>query len=100
MLNEMLLGHFICPVCGRIIYRPIRGYWCPYCGLDLKHVEVIEEKLSDERLTGRTETGVPYYKGKHTMRSKSFPQDMSLSAIAEILEKLAQYEESDPTISQ
>lgn len=94
MLNEMLhLGIYICPVCERIIYKPIRGYWCPYCGVDLNHYQLIEETLANNRLTGRTETGIPYYTGKHSFKPKAFAQDMSLSAIAEVLEKLAQYED-------
>lgn len=93
MLNEMLIGRFVCPVCGRIIYFPTRGYWCPYCGIDLNHQPPIEDTNSSERLTARTETGIPYYIGKHTFREKTFAQDMGISAIAEVLEKLAELED-------
>ena len=46
MLNEMLIGQFVCPVCERILYGPLRGYWCPYCGVDLTHKEPIEKDFS------------------------------------------------------
>ena len=36
---------------------------------------------------------IPYYIGKHSFKPKAFAQDMSLSAISEVLEKLAQYED-------
>ena len=36
---------------------------------------------------------MPYYIGKFSMRERSFPQDLNFSAIAEILEKLAQFED-------
>ena len=94
MLNEMLIGRLVCPVCERIIYGyNIRVYWCPYCGADLVHKEPIEKTFSNQRLTGRTESGMPYYCGNFTFRERCFPQDMSLSAVAEVLEKLAQYED-------
>ena len=93
MLNELMTGRFICPVCQRILYYPLRGYWCPYCGVDLKHNEPTEIQMSENRLTARTEDGLPYYIGKFTFREKAFAQDLNLSAIAEILEKLCQYEE-------
>jgi len=38
MLKELLQMKFGCPVCGRILYPvKIKGYWCPYCGTDLKY---------------------------------------------------------------
>lgn len=38
MLKELLQMKFGCPVCGRILYPiKVRGYWCPYCGTDLKY---------------------------------------------------------------
>ena len=92
MLNEMLIGRMICPVCERIIYGPVRGWWCPYCGRDLNDSNMIEKSFSN-RLTARAENGMPYYIGKFTFRERAFPQDLSLGAIAEILEKLAQYED-------
>ena len=95
MLNEMLIGNFVCPVCERILYGPLRGWWCPYCGTDLKHKAPIEYNLAESRLTQRSESGMPYYAGKFTFRERCFPQDMSLSAIAEVLEKLAQYEDAE-----
>ena len=39
MLNEMFRACYICPVCGRVLYKPLKGYWCPYCGVDLNHNE-------------------------------------------------------------
>ena len=97
MLNELLTIRFGCPVCGRILYPPlVRGYWCPYCGADLNHKEPIEINMAIEgRLTARAESGLPYYIGKFTGREKCYAQDMGLSAIAEVLEKLAQYEDAE-----
>lgn len=97
MLNELLRYQFLCPVCGRILYRhKIRGYWCPYCGTDLTNVD--EEKYQvdlSNRLTARDENGVPYYIGIHTMRERTYPQDINITATIEILEKLCQYEEQE-----
>jgi hypothetical protein len=94
MLNELLKIRFGCPVCGRILYPPIvRGYWCPYCGTDLNHQEPVEIHMSEGRLTARAESGLPYYVGNFTHQERCYAQDMSLSAIAEVLEKLAQYED-------
>ena len=95
MLNEMLIGRFLCPVCERIIYFPIRGYWCPYCGASLNQDELVEEVTTSSRITDRDERGRPYYKGKYTFRSRAYSQDMSLAAIDEMLEKLTQYEENE-----
>ncbi len=95
MLNELIRLHFICPVCGRILYKPLKGYWCPFCGVDLNYNEPQEVDFSTERLTKRVENGMPYYVGTFTHRAACFPQDMSLSAIAEVLEKLAQYEDAE-----
>ena len=92
MLNEMLVGRYICPVCERIIYGPLRGWWCPYCGRDLKENTAIEKTFTD-RLTARAENGMPYYIGRFSFRERAFPQDLGVSAIAEILEKLAQFED-------
>lgn len=92
MLNLLLHNCYTCPVCGRIIYGKLPGWWCPYCGRDLVKRETTEVSFSN-RLTARTETGMPYYIGKHSFREKAFAQDLELSAIAEILEKLCQYEE-------
>jgi len=44
-------------------------------------------------LTARDDNGVPYYCGEHTLHSFTYSQDMSISAIEEVLEKLCQYEE-------
>ena len=95
MLNKLLKMRFACPVCGRILYKPWRGYWCPYCGVDLNHKDPEEIDLAKSKLTKRTDTGIPYYIGKFSLREKTFAQDMSISAIAEVLEKLAQYEEAE-----
>ena len=95
MLNEMFKPCFICPVCGRVLYRPLKGWWCPYCGTDLDHNEPQQINFAVGRLTARTESGLPYYIGSFTSRERCFPQDMSLSAIAEVLEKLAQYEDAE-----
>ena len=92
MLNEMLIGRWVCPVCERIIYGPVRGWWCPYCGRDLNDDNMIEQTYTD-RLTARAENGMPYYIGRFSFRERAYPQDLGLSAIAEILEKLAQYED-------
>lgn len=94
MLNELLRFYYACPVCGRILYQPRRGYWCPFCGTDLDHNEPVVKKFSEEgRITARAESGLPYYIGPFTMRERAFAQDLNLTAIAEILEKLCQYEE-------
>ena len=95
MLNELLRIRFGCPVCGRVLYYPLRGYWCPYCGADLDHNNPIEIEVSTNRLTARTENGTPYYIGQFTNREHCWAQDMGLSAIAEVLEKLAQYEDAE-----
>ena len=99
MLNEMFKFCFICPVCGRILYKPLKGYWCPYCGTDLDHNEPQQINFSSNRLTKRTDSGLPYYIGDFTGRERCFPQDMSLSAIAEVLEKLAQYEDAEEEVN-
>lgn len=96
----MLIGRFVCPVCERILYGPLRGYWCPYCGVDLTHKEPIEKDFSQSRLTKRSESGMPYYIGRFTFKERCFPQDLGLSAIAEILEKLAQYEDAEERSGQ
>lgn len=92
MLNEMLIGRWVCPVCERIIYGPVRGWWCPYCGRDLNDDNMVKQTYTD-RLTARAENGMPYYIGRFSFRERAYPQDLGLSAIAEILEKLAQYED-------
>ncbi len=92
MLNEMLIGRLACPVCERIIYGPLRGWWCPYCGRDLNEENAVEQTFTN-RLTARAENGMPYYIGHFSFRERAYPQDLSLGAIAEILEKLAQYED-------
>lgn len=93
MLNELLRCCFGCPVCGRILYRPLKGYWCPYCGADVEQGE--PNKIIDlkNRLTARDENGIPYYCGEHTLHSLTYAQDMNVTAIIEVLEKLCQYEE-------
>ena len=93
MLNELLKCCFGCPVCGRILYRPLKGYWCPYCGADVETGQPNKIINLKNRLTARDDNGVPYYCGEHTFHSFTYPQDMSISAIEEILEKLCQYEE-------
>ena len=55
----------------------------------------IETITLTDRITARDEYGTPYYCGRHTMRNRAYVQDIELSAIAEILEKLCQYEELD-----
>lgn len=95
MLNELIRARFGCPVCGRILYYPLKGYWCPYCGADLVHKEAIEIQLSDSRLTARDQLNRPYYKGNFTLREKAYAQDLNLSAISEILEKLCEYEDAE-----
>ena len=66
---------------------------CPFCGADVEKGE--PDKVIDlsNRLTARDENGIPYYCGEHTFHSFTYAQDMSITAIAEILEKLCQYEE-------
>ena len=95
MLRELLKFRFGCPVCGRILYYPLKGYWCPYCGVNLTSQNQAQEVDLKDRLTARDEKGVPYYCGIHTVRSKTYAQDIGLTAIAEVLEKLCQYEELD-----
>ena len=95
MINEMVRMLFGCPVCGRVLYKPRRGYWCPYCGADLNHKQPVEIKLTSSRLTARDEYDTPYYIGNFTGRERCYVQDMRLSAIAEILEKLAEYEDAE-----
>ena len=96
MLNELFnFGRFICPVCGRIVYKPLRGYWCPYCGLDLKYEELVEVDLNTKRLTGRLENGKPYYTGRLNFYGNTLPQNMTISMIEDVLEKLAEYEDKE-----
>lgn len=99
MLHELLKLRFSCPVCGRILYpHKIRGYWCPFCGTDLKlNTDQEQTKTVDltNRITSRDENGVPVYIGEHQFRSRSYPEDINITAISEILEKLCQYEELD-----
>ena len=96
MLNELIKGCFSCPVCGRILYYPLKGWWCPFCGTDIKadqqYINIIDLK---NRLTARDENGVPYYCGQHTFNSRTYSQDLKITAISEILEKLCQYEEAE-----
>ena len=56
MLNEMINPYGLncvkgpkpCPVCGRYHYRPLEGYWCPYCGTGLtKEMREQLRSLSD-----------------------------------------------------
>ena len=93
MLNELLRRCFACPVCGRILYHPLKGYWCPFCGADVEKGEPNKVIDLSNRLTARDENGIPYYCGEHTLHSFTYAQDMNITAIAEILEKLCQYEE-------
>lgn len=93
MINELLKGRFICPVCGRILYFPLKGYWCPFCGTDIKTPDKTEQLDLADRITARDENGVPYYCGRYTFNTKTYIQDIKLTALAEILEKLCQYEE-------
>lgn len=88
MLNELIKGCFSCPVCGRIIYYPLKGWWCPFCGTAIKSKENAEIVDLKNRLTARDEKGIPYYCGKYTFNSRTYPQDIKITAIAEILEKL------------
>ena len=92
MLNELLVCRWVCPVCERIIYGPLRGWWCPYCGRDLNDNNMVEQSYTD-RLTARAENGMPYYIGRFTFKQRAYPQDLGTNAISEILEKLAQYED-------
>lgn len=97
MINELLTKHHLlaCPVCGRLIYDAPLGYWCPFCGVDIKSGEALKlVNLTNERLTNRDENGTPYYCGKYTFNSRAYSRDLkNLSAIDEILEKLCHYEE-------
>ncbi len=92
MLNELMVGRFKCPVCGRIFYGPLLHYWCPFCGMteNSPFPEITEE---NDRLTDRDENGIPYYIGVHTLKSKTYAPDMSMRAIMEVLEKLCEFEE-------
>ena len=93
MLNELLKNKLGCPVCGRILYRPLKGYWCPYCGANVEKEESNKIINLRNRLTGRDNNGVPYYCGEYTLCSLAYPQGIGVTAITEILEKLCQYEE-------
>ena len=95
MLYELLKARYACPLCGRILYFPLKGYWCPFCGTSLRDESKIETITLNDRITARDENGVPYYCGTHTVRERTYAQDIKLTAIAEILEKLCQYEELD-----
>ena len=95
MLRELLRARYACPLCGRILYPPLKGYWCPFCGTSLKDESKIDTITLTNRITARDEYGIPYYCGRYTMRRRAYAQDIELSAIAEILEKLCQYEELD-----
>ena len=97
MLNELLQARFGCPVCGRILYPfKIRGYWCPYCGADLEldseEPQKVEINLKN-RLTMRDEHEIPTYIGEYSFKNSAYPEDLNLTAITQILEKLCQYEE-------
>ncbi len=92
MINALLRRCYACPVCGRIIYGPLKGWWCPYCGRDFNTENATETNFT-ERLTARAENGMPYYIGRFSFRDRAYAQDLSISAIADILEKLAQYED-------
>lgn len=92
MLNELMVGRFKCPFCGRIFYGPLLHYWCPFCGMSEE--SPLPEKTEDtKRLTARDEDGVPYYNGVHTFKSKTYAPEMSMRAIMEVLEKLCELEE-------
>ena len=93
MLNELLRRCWSCPVCGRILYRPLKGYWCPFCGHNLSIDEQEDNLDLSTRITTRDENGVPYYCGERGLREKTYAQDMDINIVAEILEKLCQYEE-------
>ena len=102
MLRELLQARFGCPVCGRILYPfKIRGYWCPYCGADLalntEESNQVEINLKD-RLTIRDENGMPSYIGEYTFKENAYPEDLNLTAITQILEKLCQYEELEDQV--
>ena len=95
MLHELIKGCFSCPVCGRILYFPLSGYWCPYCGKSITNPEQAVVVDFKNRITNRDENGKPYYCGSHSFNERAYPQDIKLTAIAEILEKLCQYEEAE-----
>ena len=93
MLNELLRRCWSCPVCGRILYRPLKDYWCPFCGYDLSTDEQEDNLDLSTRIIARDENGIPYYCGKKGFREKTYAQDVEINIAAEILEKLCQYEE-------
>lgn len=93
MLNELLRRCWTCPVCGRILYRPLKDYWCPFCGHNLSADEQEDNLDLSVRITARDENGVPYYCGERGFRQRTYAHDMDINVVAEILEKLCQYEE-------
>lgn len=92
MLNEMMIGRFKCPVCGRVFFGPLLRYWCPYCGVSAENDTPVISEVGT-RITTRDEDGIACYTGIHSIRDRTYAPELSVTAMMEVLERLCQLEE-------